>query len=360
MSTVPSVYVCSIDFFSGKSTLCLGLALRLREEGYRVGYFKPVGWEMARGPRGEVIDEDAHLMRSALGLDLPLDTVVPVVFNSRFLEEGSKTRPDHYEKRLMSAYEEASRGMDLMVLEGPTTLGIGAFAGIDPASIAKKLESQILLVSRVESDVEIDQIIREYRSVQAAGVNLLGAVLNIVPKPAVERIRWFALPILRKHQVNILGIVPENPLLRAPSVGEILEKVGGTVLACEDKLDRPVEDFLVGAMTPETALTYFRRSVNKAVITGGDRPDIQLAALQTSMSALILTGNLYPDVRVLARAEELGVPVLMVPYDTYTTVMRIARVTGRIKPTDTEKIGLAKRLVEDYLDWRAILKALLK
>ncbi|MFQ6075455.1 MAG: AAA family ATPase, partial [Candidatus Bathyarchaeia archaeon] len=207
MSNVPSVYVCSIDIFSGKSTLCLGLALRLRDEGYKVGYFKPVGWEMARGPKGEIIDEDAHLMRSVLGLDLPLDTLVPVIFNSRFLEEGSKMYSDYYEKRLLRAYDEASRGMDLMVLEGPHTLGIGAFAGIDPGSIAKKLESQLVLVSRVESDVEIDQLIREYKAVQAAGVDLLGAVLNIVPKPVVERIRWFALPILRKHRVNILGIV---------------------------------------------------------------------------------------------------------------------------------------------------------
>ncbi len=358
MPTVPSVYICSVDIFSGKSTLCLGLALRLKEEGYKVGYFKPIGWEADRGPKGEMVDEDARLMRDALELKLPLETINPIVFNTRFLEESSKIYSDYYEKRILQAYEEASKSADIMILEGSNTLGIGAFAYVDPISVAKKLQSHLVLVSRAEGDAEVDQAIRECEAIKASGVPLVGVVLNAIPKPIVERIRWFAIPILRKHEINILGIVPEVTLLKAPSVREIHEKIGGTILTCEDRLDRPVEDFLVGAMTPEAALTYFRRSVNKAVITGGDRSDIQLAALQTSMSMLILTGNLYPDVRVVARAETHGVPILLVPYDTYTTVMRITKVTGRIKSTDTEKIKLAKGLVEDYVDWRAILKAL--
>jgi len=86
--------------------------------------------------------------------------------------------------------------------------------------------------------------------------------------------------------------------------------------------------------------------------------DIQLAALQTDTSALILTGNIYPDVRVLARAEELKVPVLLVPFDTYTTIKSIATLTGRIKPTDTKKIELARKQVEEHVDWTEILEIL--
>jgi hypothetical protein len=121
-------------------------------------------------------------------------------------------------------------------------------------------------------------------------------------------------------------------------------------------MDALVEDVLVGAMTPESALSYFRRSLRKAVVTGGDRSDIQLAALQTDTSVLILTGNFYPDVRVLARAEELGVPVLLVPYDTFTTIREIASLSGRIKATDTQKIHIAKKLVQNHVNWRDILQ----
>jgi BioD-like phosphotransacetylase family protein len=113
-------------------------------------------------------------------------------------------------------------------------------------------------------------------------------------------------------------------------------------------------------MTPESAVSYFRKSLRKAVITGGDRVGVQLAALETDTSVLILTGNIYPDVRVLARAEQVGVPVLLVPYDTYTTVKEIANLSGRIKPGETKKIELAKNLVKENVNWKTILSALMK
>lgn len=69
---------------------------------------------------------------------------------------------------------------------------------------------------------------------------------------------------------------------------------------------------------------------------------------------LILTGNIYPDVRVLSRAEELKVPVLLVPWDTYTTVTHLSHITGRIKPGEKRKINLAKKLVEDKVEWKRI------
>jgi hypothetical protein len=194
--------------------------------------------------------------------------------------------------------------------------------------------------------------------IKKCGVKFIGTILNDIPKIIIERVKGFSRPTLEKNEVTVLGIVPENIALRSPTVREIHERIGGEILSGEENLDNLVEDFLIGAMTPESALTYFRRSVNKAVITGGDRSDIQLAALQTNTSALILTGNLYPDVRVLARAEHQGVPVLLVPYDTYTTVSKTDEVTGRIKYSDEKKIKLAKKVVEENVKWKDILKFL--
>ena len=111
-------------------------------------------------------------------------------------------------------------------------------------------------------------------------------------------------------------------------------------------------------MTQDSAIHYFRRAPRKAVITGGDRPDLALAALETDTSALILTGNLYPDVRVLARAEEKGVPVILVPYDTYTTVGKVKDVTGKIRIGDKKRINEAKRLVSKHVNWKGLFSCL--
>jgi len=126
----------------------------------------------------------------------------------------------------------------------------------------------------------------------------------------------------------------------------------------ERNLSNLVETYLVGAMTQDSALRYFRRAPRKAVITGGDRLDIALAALETDTSALILTGDFPPDVRVLTAAEEKGIPIILVSYDTYSTIERVKDVTGKIKIDDEKRINLAKKLVADHVDWRGILQFL--
>lgn len=358
MSKTTNLYVCSPVSYCGKSAICLGMALKLRDEGFQVGYFKPIGWEMLRGPSGEKIDEDAQLMDAALDLDLPIELIVPIIFDRRFLEESSRFGSDFYAQKVDLAYQEASKRRDVMVLEGAYAMGIGASIGLDCASIARKFECQVVLVATAQNDNDIDQVIWHAKAMATADIDVLGVILNRVPRTDLERVKRFALPVLREYGIKVLGVMPENANLRAPTVREICESTRCEILTCEERLDNLVEDFLVGAMNPESALSYFRRSLRKAVITGGDRTNIQLAALQTDTSTLILTGNLYPDARVLARAEEQEVPVLLVPTDTYTTVTNLATLTGRIKPTDDKKIALAKELVSEALDWEYILSEL--
>jgi BioD-like phosphotransacetylase family protein len=108
---------------------CLGLALTLRENGLKVGYFKPVGWEMVRDPDGRKVDEDAQLMKEVLNLSIPLEVISPIILGTRFLEESSKIDPKTSEKKVLQAYEKASDDMDVMIVEGPHTLGVGTSIG---------------------------------------------------------------------------------------------------------------------------------------------------------------------------------------------------------------------------------------
>ncbi|MCJ7609822.1 phosphotransacetylase family protein [Candidatus Bathyarchaeota archaeon] len=355
MSPKPSIYVSSISKFCGKTSICIGLAKRFSSEGYRVGYFKPVGWEMAQGPHGERLDEDAQLMKEVLSLDQPLETIVPVVLGSRFLEEGARVEMGTYEKRILSAYEVASRDKDVMVIEGAYD-GIGISFGVDATTLATKLESSIMLVSTIETDASVDSIICAAECMNRHGARVIGAALTRIPKTDIERIKAFAASALKRNGVPVLGIIPDDVTLRSPTVRELCQGTACTVLSGRQNMDNIIEEFLVGAMTPESALRYFRRSLRKAVITGGDRMDIQMAALQTDMSALILTGNYYPDARVLARAEELGVPVLLVSTDTFATVKEISYLSGRIRPNDNKKIELATQLVDQNMDCDEILR----
>ena len=357
-----SVYVCSFSGFCGKTVISLGLALNLQELGYKVGYFKPIGWTTKRGLKGEKIDEDAQLMTHILEPELSMDSVVPVLMGDRFLEETGEVDPRFCENEILAAYGKITEGKDFTIIEGPQSFGIGSCIGLDPISLSTKFNSPILVVLRFDGCLTctVDQAVWLSKVIDAFGSRLMGVIINRVPRTEMERVRRLAYPIFEHCKIDILGIVPENMEVLAPTVREICEHMPCEVLTAEDKLDYLVEDLLVGAMSPESFLSYSRRSFRKAVITGGDRTDIQLAALETSLSALILTGNLYPDARVLSRAEELEVPVLLVSGDTYSTVRHISDLTGRINPKDEKKINLAKMLVREHVRWESVFKPALK
>jgi BioD-like phosphotransacetylase family protein len=162
-------------------------------------------------------------------------------------------------------------------------------------------------------------------------------------------------PFIEKHGIKVLGLIPEDKNLSAPTAREICDFIGGRVLAGKDGLDKMIEAILIGAMTPDSAAKYFRRVTNELVITGGDRTDIILTALETDVSAIVLTGNLHPSAKVLPKADELKVPLILVPYDTYTTLQYIQKIIGKIKPRDSRRISTAVNLVREHVDWRQLI-----
>jgi BioD-like phosphotransacetylase family protein len=100
--------------------------------------------------------------------------------------------------------------------------------------------------------------------------------------------------------------VPDHRELTLPTVQDVVNALDAEILAGKGNLDRIVDNYLVGAMSPEAAMSWLRRSVDRAFITGGDRADLIFMALETKPSAIILTGNIYPSVQVISAAESKG------------------------------------------------------
>ena len=68
MKNLPSLYVASDTHESiGKTAICLGLALKFKDKGLNVGYFKPIGWHTS-SREGKPVDDDTLLMKHLLNL----------------------------------------------------------------------------------------------------------------------------------------------------------------------------------------------------------------------------------------------------------------------------------------------------
>lgn len=341
------------QYGSGKTAICLALALKLKERGVSVAYYKPV-WSPAG--IGDAVDEDAVLMREVLELPHPAETISLLVASPHYLARYEDPKRDI--ETIRRGFEEVGAGADVVIVEGTNWPYVMMSVGLDAVSLAREFGSTAVLVSKVLNDYSLDAALLLCRHIERENVPLAGVIFNNVPRTLLDKTRGVYRPNLARAGYKVLGVIPCSLELSAPTVAEFQEVLNGEVLVGEEHLDRLVEDVLVGAMTLESALSYLRRATNKAVITGGDRADLALAALETSTSVLILTGGLYPDVRVLARAAEKEVPVILVHYDTYTAAEKLHDVSRKIRPGDAEAISVARRNLRTHCDWKALLTAL--
>ncbi|MCL6561139.1 MAG: AAA family ATPase, partial [Firmicutes bacterium] len=290
---------------SGKTAIVLGLALFLQGKGIRVGYFKPVG-----SPPGTTVseDRDAILMRDVLGLTHEIHDIVPLALGGFYI--SSYKDPNRCWQLIKESYEKIAAESDAVLIDGAARPWAMAAFGLDALNLAKDFGAALIYILRPANDRSLDEAVFFARYVKERQVPFAGVIFNNVPRVLLAKTEGIYRDILAGQGIETLGIVPSSPELGAPTVAEFYEILGGDILTGEDKLGNIVEDVLVGAMTIESALAYFRRSANKAVVTGGDRSEIALAALETDTSLLILTGGLYPNVKVIARAAEKGVPVI--------------------------------------------------
>ncbi|MFX4262373.1 phosphotransacetylase family protein [Pelotomaculum propionicicum] len=337
----------------GKTAIALGIALKLKKEGIKATYFKPVG-SRPKLAGGE--DNDAILMHEALHMKTDVKQIAPFTAGTSYLS-GLKN-PETAMASIKEAYQAISAEADLIIIDGATFPYVGAAYGLDVITLAPQLNASVLNVIKMENDLSADQAIFFNNCCKAGGLAVTGHIFNNVPRQLLAKTEGVFKPILEKMGCATLGIIPMRPEIASPTVSEYYEALGGELLVGEDKLDRLVEEVIVGAMTMESALKYMRRSANKAVVMGGDRADMALATLETSTSALILTGGLYPDVKVISRAAEKGVPLILVHYDTYTAIEKISEISRRISPGDATGIKIATENIERHCDWQSIIKSL--
>lgn len=342
----------------GKTLLIYGLLRRFSLEGFKVAYFKPISMARTRLASGKYVDTDVIAIRDALELENAIEHISPVVISRSYLELGE--RIEDVKKSILESFKKVSEGKDIVIVEGYTPVEALTSINCSVIEIAKMLNAKIILVIDCRSRAVIDEIIDRailYKCfIERLGGELYGVILNTVPIIYAERVKSLIIPYLEKFGIKVLGVIEERPRLVALTVKDIVEALNAEVLEGKDKLNSIVEDILVGAMSPEAALRWFRRAVNAAIVTGGDRTDLIMQALETKPSAIILTGNLYPSMGVLIKAKETGTPILLVPYDTFTTIEKLKEMQGivtadSLKTRDKDLITI----IEKEIKWKELL-----
>lgn len=349
-----TLYITSAETFSGKSALCIGLGMRFLKDGFKAGYMKPVNVK-CQVKDGVPYDEDVVFAKTAYGMAEAIELLAPVALTPAKLEQQLRGPEVDYQPKLLEAFAKVAAGRDIMVLEGGRSLREGYVAGLPPKKVVDLVDAKVLSVVKYDDTLLFDRAMTAQNYFMP---NLLGAVFNEVPKNRMDYFHDVVTPYMQRRGIPVFGVLPKDEMLSAPSVREVAEGLNAEILCSAECADELVAHMLVGAMSADSALTYFRRKPNKAVITGGDRADIQLAALETSTRCLVLTGNIYPTPNVLSRAEELCVPVLLTSLDTLSTVEILESYFGRSRFHQTQKVERFTHLLEEHFDFAALYGAL--
>lgn len=193
-------------------------------------------------------------------------------------------------------------------------------------------------------------------------MEVLGVILNKVLPGKLDFINEFARKGLKRQGLDLLGVLPHQPILSSPTLQVIREELQATPLNRSEQYTNLVEEVVVGAMSVQNALSYFKKGV--LVITPGDRDDIVLAAATTlygqatdGLAGILLTGGQRPSASVRRVVEGLPFPVLAVDEESYRVASKVHDLTVKTRPSDTTKIQLIRDLIARYVDLDKILKA---
>lgn len=366
MNTItPRVFIAATEQNDGKTTTCLGLFAALRKKLGRIGYIKPVGQRFV-SIDGINIDEDTVLIDQTFKVQTPLEAMSPIAvepdFTRRYIEEAHH---DQLVRRIQNSFDRSAWEKDFVLIEGSGHAGVGSVFDLSNASVARILKSRVILVTRGGIGRPVDEIALNKALFDKEGIEVIGAIINKVLPSKYDVVREFAGRGLQRLGVELLGCIPEDPVLAKPTLGQITKTIRGRFLHGGERSQRQVKKVVIGAMSTARVTDFF--SPGTLIISPGDREDILLAALSSVDSAsreghklagLVLCGDVLPDAPLLELLRNSRLPVISSPLDSYTVASSIHSMTVKTLPGDLEKIDKIQSMIEKHVRVDRLLEKL--
>ncbi|KWX67391.1 phosphate acetyltransferase [Mycobacterium sp. NAZ190054] len=352
-ATTHPIYIASPEGDTGKSTIALGILHRLAATVAKVAVFRPIT------RMGEGRDYILELLLDHTTAGLPYEDCVGVGYQQ--LHDD----PDAALADIVDRFHRVADRCDAVLVVGSDYTDVATPSELSMnARIAANLGAPVVLAVKAKdrtpeqvvqvAEVCIDEIAAQHAHTAAVVANRCDPARMAEVAEALTKVEP------RSY------VLPEEPLLVAPSVAELRDAVEGAMVQGDSALlDREVLDVLVAGMTAEHVLERLTEGI--AVITPGDRSDVVLAVLSAhaaegfpSLSAVILNGGLtlHPAIESLVSGLGLRVPIVETRFGTFETASRVAATRGRVTSKSRRKIDTALALMENHVDTAELLTRL--
>lgn len=350
-----AIYIAAPEPETGKSTLALGLLHRLTATVAKVGVFRPI----TRVPDGKDHDYILDLLLQHTTAGVPYEQCIGVTYQQLHADTDAAIAT------IVDAYHAMADDCDAVVIVGSDYTDVARPAELSVnARIAVNLGAPVLLTvsGRGRTPDEVAGVVAAcLAELSNQRAHAAAVVANRCEPAQLDEVAEALEAFTQRSYV-----LPEEPLLSAPTVAELEKAVGGTPVSGEASLrDREVTGVLVAGMTADHVLE--RLSDGMAVITPGDRSDVVLAVASAhgaegfpSLSCIVLNGGfqLHPSIAALVAGLRLRLPIIATTLGTYDAASAAAAARGRVTANSLRKIDTALELMDRYVDVPDLLEQL--
>ncbi len=363
--TTKRIFIAATRMNDGKTTTSLALFSALRSITPRVGFIKPVGQRFIE-VEGHQIDEDSVLLNHIFNVNIPIHAMSPIAihhtFTRQYLENPLSNHTGLIDK-MCRAFDRAAFQQDYIIIEGTGHAGVGSVFDLSNANVAKRLDAKVIIVARGGIGRPIDEIALNKAVFEAAGVQIIGAIINKVEPDKIEMVEKYCRIALERMDIPLLGCIPHEAKLTQPNLEQVVEETNGRWLnGRKQGSANRINKVIIGAMAAKGLVEHLDSGV--LIITPGDREDIILSAIASesigeskAIAGIILTRSILPHPKLMEMLAQTKIPVVLCPEDSYKVASKVNSMTVKTQPGDKDKIPIIKDLITKNIDLEAILHA---
>ncbi|MGB0744096.1 MAG: phosphotransacetylase family protein [Opitutales bacterium] len=359
------IFIAATRMNDGKTTTSLALFSALQAITEKVGFIKPVGQRFVEMD-GHNIDEDSVLLNQTFNVQVPIQAMSPIAIHSNFTREYLDN-PDAIHGKLIDkmcrAFDRAAYEKDYIIIEGTGHAGVGSVFHLSNADVAKRLNAKVIIIASGGIGRPIDEIALNKALFEAAGVEVIGVIINKVLPDKLDDIHQYCQRALDAMGIPLLGCMPTEARLTRPNLNQIVEEVRGRwINGYEHGRGERINKVIIGAMAARGLLDLLQRGT--LIITPGDREDIILSAIaseglteERTISGIILTRDMLPHPKLMEMLAKTSIPVVICDDESYKVASLVNNMTVKTQPDDIDKIPIIKSLIRENINMQAIQDA---
>ncbi|MDO5049876.1 MAG: phosphate acetyltransferase [Actinomycetaceae bacterium] len=334
-----TLFIASPEPMTGKPMVTVGLASFFDEKGMTVGLLRPIVRDRSTDAMLNIFNDGRFINAPAVG----------ALTYEEYLAD-----PESALESIVNTYRKLAKNVDVVLVSGSDFEGVAGFDEFEfncrvSANIGAHMAVVLSAIDRTPQDI-IDAGRLAVNTARQEYANISGVVITRTPKDQLNDYR---------HKIEKIPtyVIPEEPLLTAPRVVDIMNKMGAEMISGERfNLTREAESVLVCGMNSTHVLERLRDG--QIVIAAADRPELLMTvaaahAIEGSpnLAGIVLNGGFETPKRVLELIEKLvpDLPIMTVDTGTFETADLASRARGPVTLQTPRKLERAVEIVRNNI-----------